>query len=193
MECGTYSRYTLSLAAVTAADVLRLRISQLLAERRLKPVDLNRIMGKSGSWATQMLKGEWNVPVQELDRLASGLEVSVASLFDESALAPMGLNVLPAHDNLAENIRQKDVTSDPAPADNLARVGAHHNASTRIREPAGMADQRPDDEFSERLLGAYKMLPSNRRGYFAERAIDLAEQIRGEDAKRRKKSPKARA
>jgi hypothetical protein len=58
-----------------------------MKEMKLSPADLASLAGRKRAWAYGYLDGRWDFPVARLDQIASGLVVSVPSLFDERELS----------------------------------------------------------------------------------------------------------
>jgi hypothetical protein len=82
----TSGYFAVTYGTVKAPEVLRARIRQRLEQLHLKPADLNRLLGRSKNWASGYFDERYDMPIDQLDRLAGGLTVSVASLFDASLL-----------------------------------------------------------------------------------------------------------
>jgi len=64
---------------VTEEDI-RGRVRTKLAEERLKPADLAKLVGHSGSWATNYLNGKKGVPLDTLLTIAERLKMDVCEL-----------------------------------------------------------------------------------------------------------------
>ena len=70
-------RFTASdtVVALDLLETLRERISALLRQRGLQPIDLARKVGKSPSWVSQVLSGQRGIRLETLDQIAVALEV----------------------------------------------------------------------------------------------------------------------
>ena len=66
----------------TAKDVLRRKISDLLARDDRQQIELARYLGYQPSWVTDVLKGRHGVSLDDLDRIARFFGVSVPQLFE---------------------------------------------------------------------------------------------------------------
>jgi transcriptional regulator with XRE-family HTH domain len=76
-----------TLAAMTAKALLSARLRQLLYEKQMRSTDLARVMGKSFSWASAVVRGKNGVDFDTLDQLARVLEVTVPDLFTDQSAA----------------------------------------------------------------------------------------------------------
>lgn len=71
---------------VTAAEVLRERVKQLLDERGLNQSQLAQGVGRGKSWSSGLLKKHGGTTLATVDLIADFFQVPRISLFDESAL-----------------------------------------------------------------------------------------------------------
>jgi transcriptional regulator with XRE-family HTH domain len=74
------------LPPVKAYDILRTRVAQLLAARRLSQVELAKWVEKTPAWASGFLNGKKGTTLSTVDAIAEFFNVPVRALFDQAQL-----------------------------------------------------------------------------------------------------------